>query len=614
MTNDSLDLLQMLDRAVEDSVVEYRDALRGERVKQDGITRVQDHAWRFLHERKGKGPRISMIGAKGSGKTWFGAAYAFHMGQMFPNSLGCVISNTYTQAKDNAGAHLTTMANLLGYKCRFFQTKTVKGRPYTSLFVVDLDGKGWDEGNNFYVLVRSFEAVNKLEGIELDWLWCEEIQDAEKDNFIVVFTRVRGQGADNSVFIAGMPEDEIHWMYKTLPQIGCLEESKVRAQIDVDEFDARELQDADRVWPEDEIDLYEADVKGILFEPAIFENRHNLQNGYIEAMTASLDAELADRWIFGRRTSMSGNRVAYNYKDHLHRRGRMSAMLCDYDPDRSILVSVDFNVSPLCATVWQEKQWNDRWLEAGLVWDNETKTAYAHSGRDSDPNEFVPLDGPYQYAYPDRTVLAQVGEFEVWEGATQGLVDALVGVYGPRGHNHQSGIRVLGDSTGNRRDTRSETTDWQIIQRGLSMLPNVTVQPGVQVSSNYKKGEVKYVNPERRDTFNVLNAALEDALGRINVCFLPESDLASGGAAASVHGMTYKMDGTVEIPKPKDGNREAIRDHFFDTVRYAVWDFRGGLVTAEQWTEFARDLEEQAVLGGGFFNPPSVGEDWGGLF
>lgn len=524
--------------------------------------------------------------------------------------------NTYTQAKDNGGALIMKLGRQLGYNVRFFQTKTVQGRPYTSLFVIDLDGKGYEDGQNFYILVRSFEAVNKLEGIELDWLWCEEVQDAEKDAFVTVFTRVRGQNADNAVFIAGMPEDELRWMYDVIPNIGAVEEATVREQIGVGPFDVRAFEDVAKIEPEREIALYEADVRGIFFEPCIFENRHNLPKNYIHNLRASLDPELAERWIYGRRTSMRGNKVAHNYEDHTHRRGRMSQILGHYDPERKLYLSVDFNTAPMSATMWQVKRWSDAWLSSDVIFDFEQGKFYAKiTGDDGDLvlREISPLE----IGVPDRDVLAQVDEFEVWDGGTQGLVEAVMAKYGPNGLNHAAGFEVLGDATGNRKDTRSSTTDWEILTRGFT-LPNTIIRQGLVVNSNYKTGEVKFSNPPRRDTINVLNAALRDGLGRVHVCFLYDTPLKSKGAAAAVGMASWRDDGTFDDSNDKKPGRDVVRTHFFDTVRYMVWDFRGGIRTAEDWNEAAGALPEEVVTDRRYFAPATVRDSdsggWGGLW
>jgi hypothetical protein len=332
-------------------------------------------------------------------------------------------------------------------------------------------------------------------------------------------------------------------------------------------------------------------------------------------MRASLDAELADRWIYGKRTSMSGNKVAYAFDTQKHVRGRMSQVCCVYDPALPILVSIDFNVAPMSATVWQEKPWNDAWDDKNIIFDAEERKVYRKTVEPETGDFHVePLDGFWEVAAANREVLAQVDEYEVWEGGTHGLMDALIKDYGPQGRDHQGGIRVLGDSTGDRRQTSSQTTDWTIIQDRLRDLPHCTVQPGVELSSNYKNGTVNYINPERRDTFNVLNAALEDGLKRVHVCFLPESKLKSGGAAASVQGMSYKADGTFDTPKPKETEKDAVRDHLFDTVRYAVWDFRGGLMDPGTWEGHLAHAEDDALLSPEPFGTGRYGDSWGGVW
>lgn len=616
-----IDILGMADDVKRAGRVEYRDAFSEPYGDDSKTTRAQRLAWAFLKARQGTAPIISMIGAKGSAKTHFGSAFAFHQGQMYPNSMGCVISNTYSQAKNNAGALFIEMARRLGYNATFRNSAVVGGRPYDQLFIVDLDGTGFSEGQNFYMLVRSFEAVNKLEGIELDWLWVEEIQDAAKDDFVTVLSRVRGKNADLATFIAGMPHDEFHWQYAMMESMGCIEESKVRAQLGIEAFDATQYEDGTPI-PKEEYDLAEADVAGVFFEPCIFENRHNLDPRYIQRLYDTLDPVQAQRWIFGRRTAMRGNRVVYNYDDHAHRLGRMSRVLAWYDENLPIILTVDFNTSPMCATVHQIKGWNDHWNSDRVVYDTDDTIWLKPSSMESmeiqkiltanqDHDQPIKLDSFESIAAPDRDVLVQVDEFEVWEGGTRGLMRAFIAKYG----SHPAMVTIIGDATGNREDTRSGTTDWRIIEEEISasgLADRCSIIKGLQANYNYKLGVTKYTNPVRRDTINVLNAACKDSRGRVHLCFLPESELKSGGAAAAVSMIEKRPDGVVDDRNDKKEGIEVQRTHFFDCIRYVVWHFRGGNAQdLESFQKGASRIEEDVRISRTTFGH---GETGGGSF
>src|SRR5690606_24400001 len=111
-------------------------------------------------------------------------------------------------AKGNAGPVLIKICEALGYHIEFYEKKKINGKPYTSVFVVRLA-----ENVYSYCLVRSYDAVKRLEGVELAWMWSEEGQDAERENFVIAFSRIRGDTGEKALFYAAMPEDEEHWQY-----------------------------------------------------------------------------------------------------------------------------------------------------------------------------------------------------------------------------------------------------------------------------------------------------------------------------------------------------------------------------------------------------------------
>ena len=578
------------ERAAEKRNVEYRDALVEPWGDSERMSSFQEEAREYMKEWTGTGPILASIGAKGSAKTHFGGWFANHMGQEYEESLGCVISNTKTQAKDNAGALFVKICRQIDRPVEYFNTKKIRGRPFGSVFVVDLDGRGFEEGKNYYMLVRTFEAVNKLEGIELDWGWIEEVQDAKKDDVVTFLSRVRGQNADNSVFIAGMPEDEFHWMYTTIPRM--IEENAKATPDQVAAARAEVIAErggnVERVTKKD---LERFGIKfgnGQLWEPSVMDNIQNVGQKYIDRLYSLYDEEMAKRYIYGERTSLRQNKVFHAYKDYLHRTSRMAELLSQYDPERRLVMSVDFNVNPMSASVWQEKRWSDEWDSSEILIDEDGTVRY------SDTLEKA-ADSPEEYASPNRQVLAQVEEFEIPQSGTEALMDAFKETYG----DHQAGLLVLGDASGRSRVTASSDTDWDIIAKSIKDMPNAEVMRGLVQNSDIKSGKVKYSNPDVRDTINVANKLLRNAEGKAKVCFMPESDYKSGGTARSVAMLTTKPDGRLDKSADRREGRDVARTHFADTFRYVCWWYNGGGLgmDASDFESFAREVREEAIVG-----------------
>lgn len=543
MTNNNIDIERIFDEVESELNIEVRDPLLAPYGDPAKMTATQKKAWAFFWEMREKvaGVRIAMIGAKGSAKTYFGACFAMAMAQLYPGSIGCIISNSYPQAKDNAGPHLIRVAKSLGYKIEFYTSKKLGGRPFTNVFAITIS-----ETVMSYLLVRSFDAVDLLEGIELDWGWAEEVQDAEQLAFITWLSRIRGGNADHSVFVAGMPEDGTHWQYKLLPALGFIEEKSYAGPVKKKLPDGTELVTC-----------------GIMYEPNVFENIVNVGKEYIDRLLSMYDAHRARWYVYGERGGARGDKVFYSYTDSIHRTGAMSRALCYYSRHDTLAISFDFNVYPMTVSTWQPRRWSDDL--ALVVWD-PLKQLYL------DPTTERYAKHVFELAPPDYEVWAQVGEFEVYPddplgGMTVGMMRHLVEAY----KDHDGQIVILGDASGNHRHSSSDTTDWRIIGAESHAFKNVVVKRGLISNMDIKTGETTYSNPSQRNALQNANRVLQAANGRVLVCFLPESKLESGGIAASVSNLSFKPTGEFDTKEEKKSDRSVVRSHGGDTFKYFVW-------------------------------------------
>lgn len=526
----------ILDRVIESRTIEVKNPMLSPYGDSERMTKTQRKVVEFVEMYPDEQLYLALIGGKGSGKSHLMTALDVVDAQRYPGSVGCFIANSYAQAKRVSGQLIFPLCESVGIRAEFFQNKKVKGRPFDSFYAIDLDGRGFEDGVVSYLLVASFEGVKKLEGIELDYGHVTEIQDAQKDAFSRFVSRIRGTNGTQSLRIDGMPSDEHHWMYRMLPQMG---------------FDEARFGNFD---PETS--------RGCLFEPAVYENSQNLPDNYIENLRRSNDAEMAQLYIEGERINLSSNSVLYNYRGHIHKNGRMSELLCDYDPDRRLIISYDFNVSPMCAAVWQVKDFADAWLAEDLVYHKEEDVFVNPEG------ERLSRD---DVGAPTRKVLAQVAEYQLWEGGTAGATREFIEEFG----SHAKEVMALGDTTGKNRDTRGEETDWDIIRELLErQFGEVTVIEGLE--QRVVAGRVRYDNPKKKDQINVANSVLLDGHKRPSACFLPDSRYDSGGVARSVSMIQRKPDGRIDDSVDRSEDRGQYRTHFLDVFMYAAYWFAEG--------------------------------------
>lgn len=547
-----IDVGSIFDEVQQGQKIEVRDALLDPYGSTELATKSQIEAWAFFKENLGKkhidskggvhilAPYVAMIGAKGSSKTHFGGCCAAEIIQRYPGSIGCLISNSYQQAKDNGGPILIKIIENLGYEIEFFNQKKVGARSYTQFYLITLA-----PGIHSFVLVRSFDAITKIEGAEIDWGWPEEIQDSDKDDFIIFMSRIRGKGSPNVKLAFGMPEAGTHWMYRMLMNLGFQDKEKFTGV-------------QERVLPNGDI----ACIVGKLWEPSVFENKQNVSAEYIQTLLDSYSPEDAERFVYGKRGGSRGDRVFYSYRDDLHRTGLMSKLLCDYEPQTKLVFAYDFNVYPMSCGIFQPKQWNDDWND--LVFDPDHGWIHSATGK-------VYTD-PESYVAPDRTVWAQIDEIEVYpDNAKGGMTRGMTLELEERYINHEPTVVVVGDASGNQRRSSSETTDWLIIAESMRKYTQPIVIRGLIANSDLKGGETKYSNPGQRDALMNANRFLLNANGQVGVCFLPESPLQSGGIAGAVTALGFKADGSFDVKAERKMDRDIQRSHFADIYKYFAW-------------------------------------------
>lgn len=539
---------------------DYRDPLYPPYGTPEKMTSTQEKGWAFLKKWTGFGPQIAMIAAKGAAKTHFGACFAFHQCQTYPESIGCLVSNTYGQAKDNGLPIFRKVAKQLGYETEFFKEKKIRGRPLTSCVVVYLADNVYA-----YMLIRSYEEIQNFEGVEIDWLWSEEGQDTEYDRFRVPYSRNRGQYADNAVFYAAMPEDGSHWQYNKLPILGMVEEEKY-----VEHSKEHILYTRSDEAAALGIDPVEV---GIMYEFSVFENQQNVGRQYIQRNSMAYTGALYDRYVLGKRGSSRTNKMVPAYNTEIHQTGFMPKFLQGFDEHLDAWLILDFNVAPACAAVFQKKPWNDLWAynlyfdEEGNLRASDGCPAYEEGDHVTDVN---------LVAAPNRNVYVQTGEIECWSGGTRGMMQMFCDKF----QGYKGRLIVNGDASGNAEKSSSTTTDWDIVSNWLTDHGfNFELQRGLIVNHPDPKnlsGEIKYSNPPRRDTFNVLNGLLVDNAGLVHLVFMPESEYESGGVAASVGAMVSTPDGKWDESCDKKEGRDVARTHFTDDVRYFAYLVTGG--------------------------------------
>lgn len=158
--------------------------------------------------------------------------------------------------------------------------------------------------------VQVVSAEKKIRGPNWGWAVVNEVGLISWDRMAEIIGRVRIKGSPYpQIAMSGTPEGTGHWTYEKLVETP-LPNSKV---------------------------IY-GDTR---------DNAMNLSEDYIPTLEGSYDKLMLDAYLKGMFVNLIGNLFYYAYDPH-----KVDDKSIVQDPDKEVHVSMDFNVDPMCATLW----------------------------------------------------------------------------------------------------------------------------------------------------------------------------------------------------------------------------------------------------------------------
>jgi hypothetical protein len=432
-------------------------------------------------------PRVLWLGGKGSGKTYGAAAVVADYILHNPGTVGALVANTLNQISDAPLRCLVDLVVTGGGKPVPRSEIRIDGKVYRNVLVVQIS-----EVLQSFVLIRSFENINTIEGVELDWAWIDEVQDVAFDDFKTLLSRVRGRRA----VYDQMPE-------RFLIATGLVT-SKYRYHFTSD----------DALWTH-------------RLMSSTLENEKNLPAEYVSLLQRIYSASEIEMFVHGRPIEeMSLLRVFdFKYDEHVLREP------ITFPPSDFFIVSVDFNPSPLYASVWCKLP-DGRWL--------------------------------------------CFDEIEIWGATVYDFVEEL------HRRGYTKGI-IIGDASANKRTLINSENEWDILSNELM---GMTVIRGL-VCRRTPSG-TKYSNPPVFETISCAN----NLLSRRAVCFNP-SKLENGGMPASLASITYEpATGTLDKTVDRSKDPKKPRTHPADTFRYFAYFIERRMVDREKEFDSVLNLYE----------------------
>lgn len=221
----------------------------------------------------------------------------------------------------------------------------------------------------------------------------------------------------------------------------------------------------------------------------------------IEKLKSRYDERFAAQELGGEFVIFQGS--VYYCFDRQQNAGDFAFKVAQYDPSLPICLCCDFNVNPMA------------WVIAQIKYN------------DDDLAEIFVIDEIY--LENSNTV----------EGCTE---------FKNRYHNHNSGVVLYGDASGNARDTRSHVTDWKIIEHELS---------GYAVTKR-----VPTHNPSEKDRINAVNGMICNSKKQRRVFVNPQK---CKHLICDFEQVAYK-EGSTQIDK----NKNKFLTHPSDAVGYMI--------------------------------------------
>lgn len=142
--------------------------------------------------------RVSIIAAKGAGKTWSGARFVAKQAIEQPNHQHLIMLNTLGQARDVFYQDIEPLLQELNWPYHF-------SPQYGVLKIFE---------TTFHVRSAEKDSIKRIESIVYASGWADEVSFYDYESFKVFFSRIRK--GNRLVRVTSMPDDPEHWMYSML--------------------------------------------------------------------------------------------------------------------------------------------------------------------------------------------------------------------------------------------------------------------------------------------------------------------------------------------------------------------------------------------------------------
>lgn len=263
--------------------------------------RARPHQYQVLKS----GKRIILLGGGvGSGKTDVGSIWSLRKALAWPESLGLIAANTYSQLADSTLRNFYRKVETYGLRVQPSELPRT-GRPFT---LKVHNGRRWIE-----ILCRSMDKFETLSGLEIGWYWLDEVWQTPRAAFDLVNARLRDSrcGQPQGLLTTTLDEPS-SWLYDVF------------------------------------VDKKDEDLCEVIYARTT-DNLKNLPPGYLDLLKRTYDSRLFARMVEAKWVSLSKGRVYHQFDRREHVRP------LTLDPNLPLCWSHDFNINPMSSLAAQIK-------------------------------------------------------------------------------------------------------------------------------------------------------------------------------------------------------------------------------------------------------------------
>lgn len=234
---------------------------------------------------------VLFSGGIGSGKSFIGAHWAKEKMAASPKTRGFIGANTYNQLRNATLATFFKVLEEFQVPYKYNQQRNI----------IETCGR--------VIYAYSLDNFDNIRGIEVGWVWLDEVRDTTEDAFKVVLGRLRDKHEENHQIRLTSSPSGFNWLYDYFVGAKKTKDFKI--------------------------------ITGSSFDNPF------LPAGYVDSLKSTYDEKTYQQEVLGQFVNTGQGQVYYAFSR------QKSVKIFGVDQKFPIMVGMDFNVNPMTAVIFQ---------------------------------------------------------------------------------------------------------------------------------------------------------------------------------------------------------------------------------------------------------------------